>query len=147
MKLELTNSLGYSEELPLKSQTIRISSFFNYLQLTLGEELLNEVKINDSIFYCNCGSDNRYVIPCYMSRENSSTIQFNINGKPIRFVLKYDEEMYAGDKLIDSFADFHRTMKDWVGNEKKTINDLVQAIQDGEIHLSTDNQSSNWPDG
>lgn len=135
MKLELTNSLGYSEEFPLKSQTIRISGFFNYLQLTLGEELLDEVKINDRIFYCNCGSDNKYVIPCYMSRENSSTIQFNINGKTIRFVLKYDEEMYAGDKLIDSFADFHRTMKDWIGNEKKAINDLVQAIQDGEIHL------------
>jgi hypothetical protein len=135
MILALKNNSGFSEELILKNQTVRISNLFNYLQLTIQEERLNEVKINDSLLSCEYKEDGSYIIPCYMSRENHTTIQLMIDGRPIRIVVKYDEELFVGDSLIDSFADFHRNVTEWLGDEKKTIDSLVEAIKKGEIHL------------
>ena len=135
MKLVVKNSSGYSEELFVKSQTVRISSFFNYLQLTLNEETLHEVTINDTMFPCERNDDGSYIIPCYMSRENYTTVQLIIDRKPIRLVIKYAEELFVGDSLIDSFADFHRNVAEWLQGEKKSINQLVEAIKGGEIHL------------
>lgn len=135
MNLVVMNSSGYSDELPVKSQTIQLSTFFNYLQLTLNEETLQEVTINDTDFPCERNEDGHYIIPCYMSRENHTVIQLMIDHKPIRIVIKFAKELYVGESLIDSFADFHRSVEEWLQGEKKSIYQLVEAIKGGEIPL------------
>ena len=135
MKLFMKNSLGYSKELFVKSQTIHLSTFFNYLQLTTTEQTLQEVIINDRIFPCQKNEEGHYIIPCYMSRENHTTIQLLIDQKMTRLVIKYTEELYVGDSLIDSFADFHHSVEKWLQGEKKSIDDLIEAIKGGDINL------------
>lgn len=135
MRLVLKNSLGYSDELVVKSQTVSIASFFNYFELTVHEETVNEVKINNTSFICKRSEDGSYIIPCYMSRENHTVIELIIDNKPVRIVIKYAEELFIGNQLIDSFADFHRGVKEWLGNQKKSIESLLEAIKGGDIHL------------
>ncbi len=135
MQLVLKNSSGFVEEIPLKNQTIRISSFFNYLELTVNEETVNEIRINDNHFPREKNKNGLYIIPCYMGRENQTTIQLTIDSKLFRFVVRYEEELFIGDRLIDSFADFHRNVKDWMGEDRQTIAGLVEAIKSGDINL------------
>lgn len=135
MRLVVKNSLGYSEELFVKSQTVRISTLFNYLEVTLNDETLHEVTINDQLYPCQKNQDGCYIIPCYMSRENHTVITFVINRKPIRLVIKYTDELFVGDSLIDSFGDFHRNITEWLNGEKKSVHQLVEAIKGGDIHL------------
>ncbi|MBD7970428.1 DUF2357 domain-containing protein [Paenibacillus gallinarum] len=135
MRLLLRDSSGYSNELIVKSQTISIDSFFNYLELIVNEETLSEVKINNILFSCKRSEDGSYIIPCYMSRDNHTVIEMIIDNKPIRIVIKFSDELFIGEKTIDSFADFHRNVKDWLGDQKKTIESLLDAIKGGNIHL------------
>ncbi|WP_379969604.1 DUF2357 domain-containing protein [Ectobacillus sp. sgz5001026] len=135
MRLVLKDRNGHGEELLVKSQTVNIASLFNYLELTVHEETLNEVKINNGLFPCKCSEDGSFIIPCYMSRENHTIIELILNNKPIRLVIKYVEELFIGDTLIDSFADFHRSVKEWLGVQKKSIDSLLEAIKSGQIHL------------
>ncbi|MDQ0257852.1 hypothetical protein J2S74_005315 [Evansella vedderi] len=135
MKLVIRNSSGFSQGLSNKSQTVRISSLFNYLELTLGEEKLYEVSINDTLFAFEKNEDGNYIIPCYMSRENHTTLQLTIDHKTIRIVLKFAEELFVGESLIDSLADFHRSVSEWLQDEQKSMEQLIEAIRVGDIHL------------